>query len=954
MSKNTQISELINYISVDGSGNIVFTTVPAASSNTDKFLVSDAGVLKFRTAAQLLSDIGAQASGSYQAALSGTGFVKISGTTISYDNSTYLTTSSAGTTYVPYTGATSSLDVGTNDLSGRYLNANGSAGLGGVLHLRQDAAYLARGNGYSTIASSGTLFQFFAYTGATTYKDFALRYDGLTNNTTRIYTLPDATGTLALTSNLSGMVTGTGTNNYIPKFTSTGSTIGNSVVYDNGSQIGISQTTLFVKFSISDSLAATSVGSNYNPGIINIQNTNTTNGNLSLIGFQDASAFINLAAFGAINEVHSSSPNNVKGSLAFYTKNNGTSYVIEKMRLTASGNLGIGVADPDTTLEVRNPNLSTDTVNTLLTQRWSRQQTGAVKWGNSMDLLLGSYESGIISSRTRVDFRLANGNTDDPDTTVLTLQGNGNVGIGTVTPSLALNVIGQIRAGYADNVGITFGLSPVGVPNNDNNAYILWGDTTSFGGNNGDLIYVPRTSTTAAHRFYTGNSSLATEKFTIDNNGKVGIGEISPDNSYQGLTIKGTDPSLRLKTTSGSGWVWTEYVTSTGVNNFSMGVNQTLPYFGIKAGAGLDNPNFSMTTNGNVGIGTVAPNNKLTVWTSSTTGLQTALRLNNPFGFTGVNTGAKIVFSQDRSTSENLPMGEMGVGQEAVGTSDYGYMFFSTLNGTMNEKVRITSDGVVLVGSQVSDYGKLSITVNPSSYTAALGLGFRTNSGEGNSVGISFKTKVSLSGGIWENARIAAITEAITSSAYGSLAFYTMSATTLAEKMRINSDYNILFNTISSSPTNTSSFIFRSGITAYSGVMIINHATTNNTGAGYIDCFYNTSYIGGIQQNGASNVAYYTSSDYRLKEDLKDFDGLNLISSLKVYDFKWKAEDSRMYGVLAHELQEVVPYIVSGNKDEIKENGKIKVQVVDYSKIVPVLIKSIQELTAKVNALENK
>jgi hypothetical protein len=104
--------------------------------------------------------------------------------------------------YVPYTGATSSLDVGTNDISGRYLNANGSAGLGGVLHLRQDATYLARGIGYSTIASSGTLFQFFAYTGATTYKDFALRYDGLTNNTTRIYTLPDASGTLALTSDI--------------------------------------------------------------------------------------------------------------------------------------------------------------------------------------------------------------------------------------------------------------------------------------------------------------------------------------------------------------------------------------------------------------------------------------------------------------------------------------------------------------------------------------------------------------------------------------------------------------------------------------------------------------------------------------------------------------------------------------------------------------------------------
>ena len=97
MSKNTNIAELINYISVDGSGNIVFTTVSAATTNTDKFLVSDAGVLKFRTAAQLLSDIGAQASGSYQAALSGTGFVKISGTTISYDNSTYATQTYVGT-----------------------------------------------------------------------------------------------------------------------------------------------------------------------------------------------------------------------------------------------------------------------------------------------------------------------------------------------------------------------------------------------------------------------------------------------------------------------------------------------------------------------------------------------------------------------------------------------------------------------------------------------------------------------------------------------------------------------------------------------------------------------------------------------------------------------------------------------------------------------------------------
>jgi len=189
------------------------------------------------------------------------------------------------------------------------------------------------------------------------------------------------------------------------------------------------------------------------------------------------------------------------------------------------------------------------------------------------------------------------------------------------------------------------------------------------------------------------------------------------------------------------------------------------------------------------------------------------------------------------------------------------------------------------------------------------------------------------------------------------LAFGTAGASgdaTATERGRFTSDNNFLLNTTSTSPSNSSSFIFRSGTTAFSGVLILNHATTNNTGAGYFDCYYNTNYIGGIAQNGASNVSFNTSSDYRLKEDLKDFEGLDLVSKLKVYDFKWKTEDSRMYGVIAHELQEVIPYTVSGNKDEMKEDGKIKVQVVDYSKIVPVLIKAIQELSAKVSALENK
>jgi hypothetical protein len=202
--------------------------------------------------------------------INGTGFVKADGTTISYDNSTYLTTSSAGTTYVPYTGATSNLNLGNFDVSGRYLNAEGSAGLGGVLHLKQDAAYLARGNGYSTIASSGILFQFFAYTGASTYKDFALRYDGLTDNTTRIYTLPDASGTLALTSNLSSYLPLTGG-------TLTGQLDGTSAVFSSS----VSATGLFgyiLKGRSSDNYGAFGFYSNNGATRYGYIQTHSTNG----------------------------------------------------------------------------------------------------------------------------------------------------------------------------------------------------------------------------------------------------------------------------------------------------------------------------------------------------------------------------------------------------------------------------------------------------------------------------------------------------------------------------------------------------------------------------------------------------------------------------------------------------------------------------------------------------
>jgi len=107
----------------------------------------------------------------------------------------------------------------------------------------------------------------------------------------------------------------------------------------------------------------------------------------------------------------------------------------------------------------------------------------------------------------------------------------------------------------------------------------------------------------------------------------------------------------------------------------------------------------------------------------------------------------------------------------------------------------------------------------------------------------------------------------------------------------------------------------------------------------------NSAEVGSISTTGSA-TAYNTSSDYRLKEDLKDFKGLDLVSKIPVYDYKWKADDSRSYGVMAHELEEVLPQAVTGDKDAEE------MQAVDYSKIVPLLVKSIQELSAKLEAIE--
>ena len=111
----------------------------------------------------------------------------------------------------------------------------------------------------------------------------------------------------------------------------------------------------------------------------------------------------------------------------------------------------------------------------------------------------------------------------------------------------------------------------------------------------------------------------------------------------------------------------------------------------------------------------------------------------------------------------------------------------------------------------------------------------------------------------------------------------------------------------------------------------------------------NGSTVGSISQNGSS-TSYNTSSDYRLKENVNyDWNATTRLKQLKPARFNFKTDtDTTLDGFLAHEVSNVVPIAISGEKD-----GE-KMQSIDHSKLVPLLVKTIQELEARIAALESE
>lgn len=496
---------------------------------------------------------------------------------------------------------------------------------------------------------------------------------------------------------------------------------------------------------------------------------------------------------------------------------------------------------------------------------------------------------------------------------------DGNVGVGTSAPSYKLDVSatgnisgqfktsGSINALYLADSGTTAGSLYVGTVGND-------------------------------FRVVTGSN----EQVRITSAGNVGIGTTAP-----------TFRLIAANSASDGGWLYSSGTVSVlGLGGYSAAGDGafSLRYDRSTGGITFNGGNRDAPTermridsSGNVGIGTSAPGTRLDVWTPN--GTATTVR----WAQTGVtNYDWRIPASTDA---------------------------FTLNYGGSTERMRIDSSGRLMVGitgalnnNMISAYGTNqngfvaqvtnNIYSNFQGFNASTVLTFGVD-GPGNgyfagNVGIGTSSpgyKLTVNGGdilVSRGSGAAAADAAINFGGNANNYIYSGNssnimafATNGSERARIDSSGNLLVGT--TTILNGSKVTIDSGTTWGLGLK-----AADNGGTYYFAQFYaGASGVGSINSNG-TGTSYNTSSDARLKENIAPADdAAALIDAIQVRKFDWKADGSHQrYGFVAQELIEVAPEAVNVPADEDAMMG------VDYSKLVPMLVKEIQSLRARVAQLE--
>jgi hypothetical protein len=480
---------------------------------------------------------------------------------------------------------------------------------------------------------------------------------------------------------------------------------------------------------------------------------------------------------------------------------------------------------------------------------------------------------------------------DNATSTAITINSSGNVGIGESNPG--------------------------------NNLVVDGGANTTIRVQNDTPHYGDFQATTTGIQIRTVGSyplilnTNQTERMRILHTGNVGIGTTNPTAKLQ---VEGTF-SVRSSSTQ-------SFNDSSNANNLTM--TDSKAHFNID-GADKDfqissdtvtNALFVQGSDGNVGIGTSSPAAQLHVYNYSGS---TGFRVTRGNNITGVGTH----MITDSARNYFNAYGDLVFGCSATGTGT-----------SASERMRIDSSGNVGIGTS-SPSSLFHIYSSSPQMIIQDGGTHGTNS----SPGLVFKDSSSSQGEIgFENSGEMFIRQLKNSD----MTFRTNNT----ERMRIYSSGLVAINTTSPDAGSIVS-VNHEGSSFYG--LSLNSTTTSGTqyhlrfarggaGAGY------------IASNSATTVTLNNTSDERLKENVQNSNSaIQDLKDIQVRQFDWKdnIDTHRDFGFVAQELVNVVPEAVTQGTDELDDNGKpVRSWGVDYSHIVPRLVKVCQEQQTKIEELE--
>jgi hypothetical protein len=597
---------------------------------------------------------------------------------------------------------------------------------------------------------------------------------------------------------------------------------------------------------------------------------------------------------------------------------------------------------------------------------------------------------------------------------------NDRVGIGTILPDSNLHIYdasGGATLKVASNTANAYDSSKIQMlGGNLSTSELIFGDTADS--DVGRIIYR-----------HDGNSLAfdvnAGEKMRIDSSGNVGIGSDDPDNKLVVADSNGAGLEI-IPQTSNDRTTLLSYDRNASTYQI-LNLDGSDFRFNISGSEKM-----RIDSSGNVGINTDNPSQKLHTYASSGA-VYNRIQNNLNSIYLGLESGGIAQVSSDSSSlkvmastytsfenagSESMRIdssGNVGIGTdspangvsglhisvasstdqlylERTGSATGRYYLGAAANSFLivddaqsAERMRIDASGNVGIGTdspaykmQINSSGLSDVVASTSANdNSALFSTFNSNASSGNFMqlrsygagtsGTVFGASVAKANMLWSN------NDAL-------MAIGTIGNTPLilgtgnSERMRIDSSGNILFGGISALPNGTSVYgsAFRTDTNGRMGLRL----ATSATGAQTLAEFFNgNGSVGSIQTNALA-TSYVTSSDYRLKENVVAMTGaLDRVDQLNPSRFNFIADaDTTVDGFLAHEVADIVPEAITGEKDAteeyeitpavLDEDGNVVEEAVmgtrpvyqgiDQSKLVPLLVGAIQELKAEIEQLKNQ